>query len=627
MRAKRPKNVLYLLADDLRPEFNFTDPWHQPPLATPNFDRLARTSTYFGLAFSQTAFCVPSRASFLTSLRPETTRSVHNDQLHRVGAPRMAPLRPGWTTFDAFRDAGYATAASGKIFHFAEEHPALSMKTIAGTHDLLGRPCDTRRDALDVVEPTEAPYFGFPKVCSLPFGSFTDQRTTAAAVMYMRRLSNGSKPFLLAVGFSRPHNPYQYPTKYLMMQPEANAIDVAAVRRRHPSQPVIAYADSIDCRAIGCEREQRRYYRGAVTYVDALLGILLDELEALHVEASTLVVVHSDHGFSLGENGAWQKRTNFDHATRVPLFVRDPSRPSSFGRNLVHSPVELVDVLPTMYDLAGATKHAAAPDRWQGRSLRSLLEAGNEAPEKAEAARVGEHWRYAWMLQPRMLYLPRHARKKMKKKKKKSVSVLLDGVVAAAAASVVDNTGSDADEGEGPFVRKSGRSLITEVAQPPRDDELNCTLSLLGPGTFGPGRTCQFFAMGFSVRSHSYRYTRWERWPPEGLDLLEALEPARFHEDITNFWTVGEGALLAEELYNYDFRRDADAPESAVRETSRAEEVNLLGTAVASSVEVQRVKAELWHALLLRRKDPNRTAHRQVYTSEAHRGLGASLTQ
>ena len=194
---RRLKNVLYILADDLRPEFRFTNP--ETALYTPSFDQLAREGSYFGLAFSQVAFCVPSRTSFLTGLRPEVTGSIHNDQLDRFGDARNAPLRPGWTVFDDFQRAGFLTAAVGKIFHFAEDHPGIAMKAVTETNDLLGRPCDTA-NATNILEPesSSARRFGFPKVCDLPFGAFVDERVAAMAVSFLRRLQQTKQPWLLA---------------------------------------------------------------------------------------------------------------------------------------------------------------------------------------------------------------------------------------------------------------------------------------------------------------------------------------------------------------------------------------------------------------------------------------------
>ena len=151
------------------------------------------------------------------------------------------------------------------------------------------------------------------------------------------------KPFLLLVGFCRPHNPYQFPSQHLDRLPAASDTDVASVRWRHESQPALAYADSIECALRKCSREQRRFYRAAVLHADEMAGLVLEELRSRpHVADATLVVAHADHGFSLGENGAWQKRSNFDHATRVPLLIRDPTLPRAVRRRLPNRRPRLV---------------------------------------------------------------------------------------------------------------------------------------------------------------------------------------------------------------------------------------------------------------------------------------------
>ena len=175
----QPRNVLYVLFDDLRADYGFGSDASSSG-HTPNLDKLSQTGVKFELAFSQVAFCVPSRTSFLTGLRPETTTSVHNDQVKRFRDNRLAPLRPGTTVLDAFKRAGYTTAAVGKIFHFGEAHPSLDLPVLTNTHDLLGRPCD-RPDATDVRVPKAVARYGFPRACQLPFGSFVDQRAAAGA--------------------------------------------------------------------------------------------------------------------------------------------------------------------------------------------------------------------------------------------------------------------------------------------------------------------------------------------------------------------------------------------------------------------------------------------------------------
>ena len=596
------RNVLYVLFDDLRADLGFGNTASSQ--YTPTMEQLKRGGASFELAFSQTAFCVPSRASFLTGLRPETTRSVHNDQVERFGAHRYEPLRPGYTVLDAFKRVGYTTAAVGKIFHFGEGHPSLDLPVLPNTHDLLGRPCDGP-NAKDVRKPRAAVRFGFPKACQLPFGSFVDERVAAGAIGYLRRLtghrrntradsaanarnadananivtnntgrSSTQRPFLLLVGFMRPHNPYQFPSQYLDRLPSANATDVAMVRSRHQSQPSLAYADGTGCTQRKCTREQVRFYRGAVSHADAMLGLVLRELRKLQIAPTTLVVVHADHGFSLGENGAWQKRSNFDHATRVPLFIRDPTLPHTAGLR-VHAPVELTDVLPTLLDLSGATLHMPPPRHLQGRSLRPLLDRSSNAN--------GHTFTHAFMLQPRLLYLSRNTTSRARLRASGTSRALVDG-----GANVSD-------------VIEPGGSWPTRAK--------DCSAELVAGG-FGPGRSCQFIAMGFSVRSRRWRYTRWERWPIGG--------------DTKRIWTAGEGSLLAEEIYCYGCRNMSTAL-MRIGGNTDAEQVNLVAPSSKQQLDadeaatVRSAKQALKQALLSRTQHPTSRADRETHDAIADR--------
>ena len=555
--ARQRRNVLYVLFDDLRAdEFRFaqSDPKLQRQHFTPTFDKLASESAYFRLAFSQTAFCVPSRASFLTSMRPETTGSIHNDQLERLGMDRHLPIERNLTLIHAFRNAGYVTAATGKIFHFGEDVEAIQIKAPTSTQDLLGRPCDRDAQQAQHVEAPDAAAharIGFPKACELPFGSFVDQRVAASAIGLLRSLKKRApQPFLLLAGFSRPHNPYQFPTKHLRNLPSANDTTLAPNRGRPIGAPAFAYAD-LEERCVAnamCSREQRRFYRGSVSHADEMLGLVLGELSKLALDNSTLVVAHSDHGTSLGENGAWYKRTNFDSSTRVPLFVRAPWLRSVGGITVDTAPVELIDVVPTMLDLAGIGR-ADMPVHLEGRSLRPLLLLQRKSPMARSA--VLERFRYAFMLQPRLMSLRRRpsdpasaAMPRLRRRER----FIFDG--GATAATLLLNTSSD-----------PGSSI-------PRECDPG-----LSAGGFGPGRSCRVVAIGFSVRSKQWRYTRWERWPST---------PPSGSSASTIIWGVGEGKLLGEELYHYD---PASSP-------FHENEANLLHTAADALVAPQTTAGE-----------------------------------
>lgn len=204
-------------------------------------------------------------------------------------------------------------------------------------------------------------------------------------------------PFLMAVGFRKPHLPFRFPAPYLF-DPSIHLrrledYDVASHRILDASVPAIAHCDkdpqadpyvAIDNRTA---REWRLHYDAAVSWMDHQVGVVLDELDLLGRSSDTLVVFHADHGWSLGEHGEWQKFSNFEHGVRVPLIIRAPWIPQSVGaRSSVLA--ELVDIFPTMAELAGIPLPDAEKEPLDGVSLASVL----RAPTDATAATQLKPW-------------------------------------------------------------------------------------------------------------------------------------------------------------------------------------------------------------------------------------------
>lgn len=153
-----------------------------------------------------------------------------------------------------------------------------------------------------------------------------------------------------------------------------------------------------------CMRENVRMYHAAAAFSDGLLGELLDELERQQLHSETLAVVCSDHGFALGEHGAWAKWSNWEVATRVPFAVRAPWLSASAGRR-VTSVVELVDLYPTVAELAGVplplprpsggAASARPPQGYAGlggRSLAALVERPEISSDGAAFSQIARCW-------------------------------------------------------------------------------------------------------------------------------------------------------------------------------------------------------------------------------------------
>jgi iduronate 2-sulfatase len=301
---ERRPNVLYLLADDMRPDMAFVS-FHTLPIVTPNLNALARRSAYFENTFSQVSLCVPSRASFLSGMRPYATGIVANEQLLRFGSTGALP----YAGVSAFRAAGYVTAGIGKIAHRVEAHPDYTMHHMGST-DLLHAPC---REASARNRHMYAPH-SFES-CDIQGDNFRDEVVRRNALYALRSLARGKAPFFIVVGFLRPHEPVHVPTWAMARQPpiaqtelplrsrvhSAGVFPGARKRDRIPSNQVDTLRvaclkeapKNASRKTIGdlCVRHARRVYRAAMTYTDGNMGALINELGVLRVSNWTIVVV------------------------------------------------------------------------------------------------------------------------------------------------------------------------------------------------------------------------------------------------------------------------------------------------------------------------------------------------
>ncbi|TKS72722.1 Iduronate 2-sulfatase [Collichthys lucidus] len=397
-RRKERKNVLFIVADDLRTSLGC---YGDSVAKSPNIDQLASKSQVFFNAYAQQAVCAPSRTSMLTSRRPDTTRLYDFKSYWRVHSGNYTTMP------QHFKSTGYFTMSVGKVFHpgIASNHtddypyswsiPAYHPASFRFEKEKMCKGDDGKLHAnlLCAVNVTEQ-----------PGGTLPDMESTDEAVRLLKSRAGDDDsvdvPFFLAVGFHKPHIPFRIPQEYLSLYP-IDQMTLAPDPDVPELLPPVAYNPWMDVRKRDDVQKLnisfpygpipkdfqlriRQHYYAAVSYMDAQVGRLLGALDELGLADSTMVVFTSDHGWSLGEHGEWAKYSNFDVATRVPLIFYVPGVTSLsdwFGEStfpfidvltqselsfqngkVIKNMVELVDVFPTVSYMAGIRAPRPCPD-------------------------------------------------------------------------------------------------------------------------------------------------------------------------------------------------------------------------------------------------------------------------
>ena len=380
--AEAPKNVLFLICDDLNIDVST---FGHPLVATPQLDRLAARGVRFDNAHCQFPLCGPSRASFMTGLYPDQTLIRENSVSLRERLPRVKTLS------QMFRNQGHLATRIGKVYHYNVP----SNIGTAGHDDPDSWDqtfCPRGRDVIDEEKITsiQPGYFGASLSYLAAEGSDaeqTDGMSALKAVEILRNHAEEGSPFFLAVGLFRPHTPYVAPEKYFELYP-LDKIEVPKVPEGYfdtipkpAAKSVTAFPEQRDLDPEFAKKAIQAYY-ASISFADAQLGVVLDSLEETGLVENTIIVFISDHGYHMGEHGHYQKKTLFEAATRVPLII---SAPEQKLRGTVNSsPTELIDIYPTLAELAGY----AAPNYLQGKSLVSALNDPEARPREDALSQI-----------------------------------------------------------------------------------------------------------------------------------------------------------------------------------------------------------------------------------------------
>ena len=362
-------NVLFIAVDDLRPQLGC---YGQTQIRSPHIDRLASEGILFERAYCQQAVCAPSRASLLTGLRPDTTG------IYDLQHPVRETLPDVLTLPEYYRRHGYTALSLGKIYHHREDDNGKGWSEDAWWPEgnWTGRGYLSKDGKALAAADAEGrgPAFEAAEVAD---GEYPDGKIAEEAVARLRAFKNDGAPFFLAVGFIKPHLPFNAPQKYWDLYPPdtIRIPDRKAWPDRMPSFAGTGIWEISGYKGVpkklpfpdGYARELVRGYYACVSYTDALIGKVLDELDRLGLRDSTVIVLWGDHGWKLGDYGHWCKHTNFEIDTHVPLILSAP-RVATAGER-TGALVEFVDIYPTLAELCGLP----IPGHCEGTSMVPLL--------------------------------------------------------------------------------------------------------------------------------------------------------------------------------------------------------------------------------------------------------------
>jgi len=376
--SKRP-GVLFIVVDDLRPQLGCYGHKH---MISPNIDRLASDGVVFLRSYCQVPVCGASRASLLTGVRPARDRFISYDVWAQKDLPGALVLPKH------FKNNGYYTISNGKVFHHSNdcgdswsEDPwrpkgAWRNYLLEGNKKLAE---SNSRGAGPAYESAD-----------VPDNAYFDGMIADKAISDLRRLRDIDKPFFLALGFLKPHLPFNAPGKYWDLY-KREEIDLADNPFRPKGAPDAALHNWDELRAYegipkkgplpeSIARTLIHGYYACVSYTDAQIGKVLAELHRLGLRDDTIVVLWGDHGWQLGEHGLWCKHCNFETSLHSPLILRAPGVKVGIRTNAL---TEYLDIYPSLCELC----NLPLPAHLEGKSFVPLMKDANLAWKKAVFSR------------------------------------------------------------------------------------------------------------------------------------------------------------------------------------------------------------------------------------------------
>ena len=351
------ENIIFIIVDDLR-DLVMAD--NQLEIITPNIDKLKKRGVNFKNSFTNNPVCGASRASILTGLRPTKSRFRNYDTKINKDSPNAL------TIASYLKKNGYRTISNGKISHFSKD-------AAYGWDDMFRSPRSNPKDYKDTlnIKNLKNNFGPASEFIYADDNDYSDGKVTQKTLRDIQSINNDDKPYFIAVGFQKPHLPFIAPKKYWDLYdrndislPYNNFFPPSAPKKANYFYELRKFTDIPDNGPItdSKAKELIHAYYACVSYIDAQIGLVLDELDNQGLTDNTTVVLTSDHGFSLSEHGRWTKHNLFQYELKIPMIISSPK----YKKNKTSkSFVELVDLYPTFCDIAGLE----IPDFVQGKSL------------------------------------------------------------------------------------------------------------------------------------------------------------------------------------------------------------------------------------------------------------------
>lgn len=374
-------NVLLLYMDDLRPELAS---FGANQIQSPNIDALANKGVKFTNAYCNVPVCGASRASMLTGMLPTKNRFLDYKTFVERETPNATTLP------QLFKNNGYTTISNGKIYHHVDDRendwdevwrPYAFDKNNQGLSpteywETLWMDYQDPKNAAEYKATNRGPAYEMAEVKD---STYIDGLMTEKVIRDLKKLKNSNKPFFLTAGFITPHLPFNAPKKYW------DLYDRNTIKQPKNYNYIPKNAPKVSINNWG---EMRTYsnipkkgqvsdtlaidlihgYYATITYTDALVGKILNQLKAQELDKNTIVILVADHGYNLQEHTQWCKFTNYNTSTEVPLIIYNPFTKNKGTTNAL---VELVDVYPTLAELCGLTP---PKEQLDGKSFVSALE-------------------------------------------------------------------------------------------------------------------------------------------------------------------------------------------------------------------------------------------------------------